>query len=63
MVKGIDDAFDHMELCFIFISRRIFFSENWIVLPRNYFITEFPDSNFLLPMFLTGSKWDFQMAD
>ena len=27
------------------------------------FITEFPDSNFLLPRFLTGGKWDFQVAN
>ena len=27
------------------------------------FITEFPGSNFLLPTFLTGSKWDFQVAN
>ena len=27
------------------------------------FITEFPDSNFLLPTFLTGGKWDFQVAE
>ena len=40
-----------------------YFSENWLVLPRNYFITEFPGSNSLLPTFLTGGKWDFQMAN
>ena len=27
------------------------------------FITEFSGSNFLLPTFLTGSKWDFQVAN
>ena len=27
------------------------------------FITEFPGSNFLLPTFLIGGKWDFQVAD
>ena len=27
------------------------------------FITEFPGSNFLLPTFLTGGKWDFQVAN
>ena len=27
------------------------------------FITEFTDSNFLLPTFLAGSKWDFPMAN
>ena len=25
--------------------------------------TEFPGSNLLLPMFLTGGKWDFQVAN
>ena len=27
------------------------------------FITEFPGSNFLLPTFLAGSKWDFPVAN
>ena len=27
------------------------------------FITELPGSNFLLPRFITGGKWDFQVAD
>ena len=27
------------------------------------FITEFPGSNFLLPTFLTGDKWDVQVAN
>ena len=27
------------------------------------FRTEFPGSNFLLPTFLTGNKWDFQAAN
>ena len=27
------------------------------------FIPEFPGSNFLLPTFLTGGKWDFQVAN
>ena len=27
------------------------------------FITELHGSNFLLPNFLTGGKWDFQMAN
>ena len=27
------------------------------------FITEFPGSNYLLPTFLTGGKWDFQVAN
>ena len=41
------------------------FRENWLVLPFQEitFTTEFPDSNFLLPIFLTGGKWDFQVAN
>ena len=27
------------------------------------FITEFPGSNFFLPTFSTGGKWDFQVAN
>ena len=62
MDKGIDSAFDHMELCFV-VKQKINLSENWLGLPRNYFISEFPSSNFLLPTFLTGGKWDFQVAN
>ena len=34
-----------------------------IVFQEITFISEFPDSNFLLPTFLTGGKWDFQVAN
>ena len=44
MIKGIDNASDHMKLCFVIISVKIsmFFQEISS-------ITEFPGSNFLLP--------------
>ena len=58
MVKDIDYIFDHMDFVFCLIKED-FFSENWLVLPRITFITEFPGSNVLLPPFLTG----FQVAD
>ena len=34
MVKSIDNAFDHMELCFAYKQKNLI-SENWLVLPRN----------------------------
>ena len=48
MVKGINNAFDHTELCLSY-KQNIYFSENLLVLPRNYFQNRVPGSNFLLP--------------
>ena len=62
MVKGIDNAFDHIELCFVLLSR-IILVKICLFFREITFITEFPDSNFLLPRFLTGGKWDFQVAN
>ena len=62
MVKGIDDAFDQMELCFVLLT----FTSSvkvGLVFQEITFIPEFPGSNFLLPIFLTGGKWDFQVAN
>ena len=62
MVKGIDNAFDQMELCFVLLT---FISsvKVGLVFQEITFIPEFPGSNFLLPTFLTGGKWDFQVAN
>ena len=49
--------------CVLSYNGKSYFSENWLVLPRNYFHTEFRGSNFLLPTFLEGSKWDFPVAN
>ena len=58
MVKDIDNAFDHnMEFVFHLINRKITSSKKII------FLTEYPGSNFLLPPYLTGGKWDFQVAN
>ena len=40
-----------------------YFSENQLVWPRNYFHKRISNCNFVLPTFLTGSKWDFQGAN
>ena len=63
MAKGILNTFDHYRIVFclisiIFISVKIGFFFQEIT-----FITEFPGSNFMLPTFLTGRKWDFQVAN
>ena len=42
----------------LFYKKKNNFSENWFVIPRNYF----PGSNFLLLRFLTGGKCDFHVA-
>ena len=31
VVEGIDNAFDHMELCFLSYKQKNYFSENWLV--------------------------------
>ena len=59
MVKGIDNAFDHMELCFV----RVISVKIGLFFQEITFITEFRGSNFLLPTFLAGSKWDFPVAN
>ena len=40
-----------------------YFSENWLVFPRNHVHYRIPGSNLLLPTFLAGSKWDFPVAN
>ena len=49
--------------CVLSYKKKNYFSENWLVLTRNYFQNRIPGSNFLLPTFLTGGKWDFQVAN
>ena len=61
MVKGIDNAFDHMELCFI--SRRIIAVKIGMFFQEITSTTEFPGSDILLPTIETGSKWGFQVAN
>ena len=63
MVKGIDNAFDHMELYFCLIKRRVISVEMGLFFQKITFIMEFPGRNFLLPIFLTGGKWDFQVGN
>ena len=63
MVKGIYNAFDHKELCFVLKNRRIISVKIGLFFQEITFITEFPGSNFLLPTFLTGVKWDFQVSN
>ena len=62
MVKGIDNAFDHMEL-FGLIRRRNISVKIGLFFQEITFITEFQGSNLLLPTFLAGSKWDFLVAN
>ena len=49
--------------CVLSCKRKNYFSENLLVLQRNYFQNRIPGSNFLLPTFLTGGKWDFPVAN
>ena len=62
MVKGIDNAFDHMELCLSY-KEKSYSSENQLVLPNNYFHNRSPRKQLLLPVFLAGGKWDFPAAN
>ena len=61
MVKGIHNAFDHMELCLVNQSSN-FEGKIGFYFPEITLTTEFPGSNFLLPTFSMGSKHDFQVA-
>ena len=63
MVKGIDNAFDYMELCLVLQAVKYFLREIGFYFPEIILTTEFPGSNFLLPTLSIGSKWDFQVAD
>ena len=65
MVKGIDNAFDHMELCFVIyrVGRTIISVKKQLALLRNYFHNRVQGSNFLLPTFLTGGNLSFQVAN
>ena len=48
--------------CVLSYKQKNYFSKNLLVLPRNYFRNRIP-KNFLLPTFLAGGKWDFQVAN
>ena len=59
-----------MPLCFVLQTEELFqISTRIISVKISLFfqeitsITEFPGSNFLLPTFLIGGKWDFQVAN
>ena len=45
MVKGIDNALDHMELCFVFKKRRIILVKISLFFQEISFRTEFQGSN------------------
>ena len=60
MVKSIDNTLWN---CVLSYKQKTYFSEKWLVLPRNYLITEFRGSYFTLSTYLTGSKWYFQWAN
>ena len=49
--------------CVLSYKQPYYFSEMGLFFQEITFITELPGSNFLLPRFLTGGKWDFQVAD
>ena len=44
-------------------KRKNYFSENGLFFQEITLRTEFPGSNFLLPTFSTGGKWDFEVAN
>ena len=49
--------------CVLSYKQNSNFSERQLALPRNYFYNRFLSSNCLLPIFLTGSKLGFQVAN
>ena len=50
-------------IVFCLYKQKNYFSESWLVHPRNYFPNRIPRSNFLLPRFSTGGTWDLQVAN
>ena len=48
---------------FCLINRRFISVKTGLVFQDITFISEFPGSNVLLPTFLTGGTWDFQVAN
>ena len=52
-----------IRIVFCHINTRIVSVKIGLFFQENTFTTEFPGSNFLLPTFITGGKWDFQMAN
>ena len=56
MVKGIDNACDHMELCLVYKQSSNFLEEIGFYFPEITLTTEFPGSNVLLPTFSIGGK-------
>ena len=48
---------------FCLINKRIISVKISLFFQEINFVKEFPGSNFLLPSFLTGGKWDFQVAN
>ena len=51
--------------CVLSYKQRNYFSENRLILPRNYFHDRIARLQLfvLLPGILTGGKWDFQLAN
>ena len=49
--------------CVLSYKKKNCFSKIGLFLQEITFRTEFPGSNFLLPTFLTGGKWDFQVTN
>ena len=50
MVKGIKNAFNHMELCLV-LQTEVILSETSFYFPEIIFATDFPGINLLLPAF------------
>ena len=49
--------------CVLTYKKNNYFSEIGLFFQEITFRTELAGSNFLLPIFLTGGKWDFEMAN
>ena len=60
MVRGVDNTFDYLELCFLSSQQKNYFSEIGSFFQEITFITEFPGSNYILnrwQMGLSGGKF------
>ena len=61
MVKGIDNAFDHMEL-YLVLQAEVILREIGFYISKINSTVEFLGGNVLLPTFLTDGNLSFQMV-
>ena len=60
MVKGIDNAFDHLELCLVFYAEESLIVKIGFYFPEINFATVFSAATFCYILFLHVANWIFR---